>query len=279
MMYGNVAWTRISEKRNELTKIFEPIQPYILIALAKKLGKVAFIDVGANVGCYSVFFGIQDFVEEVITFEPLETCFEEIKKNILLNKLQFKTKLFPVAVSDKIGNDSFIKISDYAGDGGLTSTYLLDGSKKEVIQVQTVTLDSAVVFRDRNIVIKMDIEGHEFAALRGARNLLCSNSGFLQVEIHSMSVYRDATLGYLESLGWKNLFAIGADHFFSNITNYHQDSSKIELLEYALTDYLGEWRQSAKPSRRKIFPGITLEIDSSHAQSLKKAMKRLSWKW
>lgn len=79
--------------------------------------------------------------------------------------------------------------------------------------VQTCTLDELFDFRNERIAIKMDIEGHEADALRGAANLLHNNEVFLQIEIwpHKVGCVR-----YLESQGLSLIANIGRDFYFAS---------------------------------------------------------------
>src|SRR5690606_17422696 len=76
-------WTEASEKLNRLTSKYEPIQPFVLVALARRLGCDAFIDVGANIGFYSILMALSGTVREVHAFEASNGAFGELKANIV----------------------------------------------------------------------------------------------------------------------------------------------------------------------------------------------------
>jgi hypothetical protein len=61
----------------------------------------------------------------------------------------------------------------------------------------------------------MDIEGHELAALRGARQLLLRNRCFLQVEVFPAN--GKAVISYLEELGFSIVNKIERDFYFGRI--------------------------------------------------------------
>lgn len=69
-------------------------------------------------------------------------------------------------------------------------------------------------FTGKTIFIKMDIEGHEAAALKGAENLLRNNRCFLQIESHEGS--REKVAQMMKYAGYEPFNQIGSDFYFSN---------------------------------------------------------------
>ena len=57
MTYG-FFWSEKSESRNQLTARYEPIQALLLFEFAARAGATAFVDVGANVGFYSLVMSL-----------------------------------------------------------------------------------------------------------------------------------------------------------------------------------------------------------------------------
>jgi len=124
-----------------------------------------FVDVGANLGTYSIVFAAGGY--RVEAFEPMEYNIEIFSKSIHENKLQDRIKLYKVAAGNEyrprvclevhasseskqnIGNN---KISEDAVDNGYNC-------------VQQIRLDS-VVSRCPDLM-KIDIEGLEVVALEG----------------------------------------------------------------------------------------------------------------
>jgi FkbM family methyltransferase len=141
-------------------------------------GMVA-LDVGANVGSYSILLG--QWVGSsgrVFSFEPAPSAFSGLVEHVALNRL-----VHPVAaaVGDREGLAPFVA-SPTAGEGRLGVS-----SDTPFASVPMVTIDSFC--QARNIspdFIKIDVEGWELAALRGARSTIASNRGRLAlfVEMH-----------------------------------------------------------------------------------------------
>nr|WP_321271240.1 FkbM family methyltransferase [uncultured Tolumonas sp.] len=152
-------------------------------------------DVVMELGVYdakssSVFAKKLDQTGRIIGFEPLG---QEIYKKTLDNDLHLKEimTIYPYAVSDKVGeismhlNGSSTKIAD-------------DGTK-----IKCITIDA---FVDENQIskldlIKMDIEGAEPAALRGAKKTIKNLRPALAISIyHGLNQYIDIPFYLMNTL-------------------------------------------------------------------------------
>lgn len=127
------------------------------------------IDVGANQGIYTLAFS--SMVGEsgtIISIEPQKYAIEKINRFIDLNKFA-QPIIINAALSDKEG----IATLDMSKGSGYASIVRNFG-KKDTIDVKTRTLDSIII--DNNLseldFIKMDIEGAELDALKGATDSL-----------------------------------------------------------------------------------------------------------
>lgn len=124
------------------------------------------IDGGANAGYFSL--GLAKYAARVHSFEPQRHLFYSLCGNIVLNN-QFNIVAHHAALSDKEG-----KIIAPVLDPKIPQAYgsysLISPSPQgERIEVPTVTIDSL----DLPVsVIKLDIEGMEPEALRGAKRTI-----------------------------------------------------------------------------------------------------------
>ena len=142
-----------------------------LIKTVLRPGDVA-IDLGAHIGYYTLLFA--SLVGErgkVFAFEPEPSNFELLTRNIRLNGYGNITAE-RLAVS---GLDGKIRLylMDRTGLGHSVHTH---GPKKPFIEVRSARLDNYLGAAGKRIdFIKMDIEGGEYAALRGMESLLLRN--------------------------------------------------------------------------------------------------------
>lgn len=128
-----------------------------------------FVDVGANVGSYSIWAA--EAGARIIAFEPDPGAFALLAKNMALNGLD--ADLRQAAVTDRTGTATF------SIGLGVLNHVMTDGEGREV---PTVTLDD--VLGDRVAAgVKVDVEGAEALVVAGAARALSQRRiGLLQLE-------------------------------------------------------------------------------------------------
>jgi FkbM family methyltransferase len=107
-----------------------------------------FVDVGANIGGYTVRSG--GGVGKVYAFEPHARNYTYLKRNVYLNRLR-NVKTYNKAISDRAGRVNLF-LSPFHG-----RNTLLGGG--EFVQVDAVTMDSMFDCEDEINMIKLDVEG------------------------------------------------------------------------------------------------------------------------
>ena len=125
------------------------------------------IDAGANQGVFAISFA--KYIGpggRVLAFEPFTKYKNIIKKNQKLNNLH-NISFFPFALSN-VKKKTLIDYSHGIGSASITRNF---GNKKKYIN--TVVLDQILDKGIKNLsLIKLDIEGAEYLALRGAEKTL-----------------------------------------------------------------------------------------------------------
>jgi FkbM family methyltransferase len=149
---------------------------------AARPGQIA-LDVGANVGAYALVLGRWvGATGRVYAFEPAVDMFRALADHISLNDLGRTVRAVPLAVADSDGEAGFSP-SPTAGEGRL----LAQGESGRPMTVTTTTIDAFCaaegILPD---FIKIDVEGWELAALRGARATIRARGAGLSlfVELH-----------------------------------------------------------------------------------------------
>jgi FkbM family methyltransferase len=145
------------------------------------------LDIGANVGAYSVLFGRWvGPTGKVFAFEPAPESFAALRRHIGLNRLESIILPQRIAISDRNATLEFFADS-FQGTNHLVSKKEAESAFSRGIQVQALTIDEFCAQNQiRPDFIKIDIEGFELAALRGARQTIRSSHGQLSlfVEMH-----------------------------------------------------------------------------------------------
>ena len=128
------------------------------------------IDGGANIGLYTLLAAARVGREgHVISCEPSPTTMSLLRTNVKLNELGW-VQLREVALAEAPGRMS---IHVFEPGSGYTSFAPEQTAAGTEIEVQVTTMDElAGDFRDRVRLVKLDVEGAELRALRGAGGLL-----------------------------------------------------------------------------------------------------------
>ena len=132
------------------------------------------LDAGANIG-YMAAVAAAAGAGKVISFEPHPALFARLSRNLgrWNNDPRFAGRFDArqEAISSEIGNATlFVPKSGFAENQGLASLEaMLDRDAYQEVRVSTTTLDSIIQEVGRSVgVLKLDIEGHELHAFRGA---------------------------------------------------------------------------------------------------------------
>lgn len=129
------------------------------------------IDVGANIGLYSLLFGkkIGD-KGKVFSFEPSPEAFYRLKQNVNLNQLK-NIKIYNIGLSDRITKSKFYLCEDDAYNSLGTKPMMPIINE---IEIELTTIDEFLKKENiKNIdLIKIDTEGADYLILKGAEKLL-----------------------------------------------------------------------------------------------------------
>ena len=128
-----------------------------------------FFDLGANIGFYSVLGS--NFVGKkgiVISFEPTPDTRKYLSKNILANDIH-NVVVESLAISNKTGK-AFFEVTD---NSECNSIVLDENVVSGMIEIDTISIDDYCIKNNINSIdlIKMDIEGQEYNALLGMKNI------------------------------------------------------------------------------------------------------------
>ena len=130
-------------------------------------GDDLFVDVGANVGSYTIL-ACAAVGARGIAFEPVPGTFIRLRENLHLNHLAEKVH----CVNKGVGADK--GWIHFTTDSDTTNHALAPGEQcMQKVTVEVVSLDEALE-GDVPALLKIDVEGYETLVLRGARGLLQS---------------------------------------------------------------------------------------------------------
>ena len=124
-----------------------------------------FIDVGANVGVYTVLAAAQCGAQ-VISFEPVPETYRHLKRNVLVNDIHERVLLINKAAAGEVKSVYFTSTLD-AGNHVLLQE---DSIQEQKIKIDCTTLD--LVTSRIPSLIKIDVEGFETEVIKGADKIL-----------------------------------------------------------------------------------------------------------
>jgi FkbM family methyltransferase len=155
------------------------------------------IDVGASYGTYTVAMARAVGSEgRVWAFEPTPQAADHLQRSLDLNRCG-QVAVHRVAVSDRAGRAAF-RIGTDSELNGIAET----GLQGDQVDVDTVKLDDVVFPGTAGIdFIKLDVEGHEVQAIRGASGLLASSAPLLMFEARVRERIKQSTLAAFVSMG------------------------------------------------------------------------------
>jgi len=136
------------------------------------------IDIGAQIGVFSVYAGKLANEGVVFCYEPFEENFNMLEKNISLNKLD-NVRVFKLGVAGRRGNRKLIISNENTGGHG----FYEDG---EGVDVRVITLKD--IFEDNKIgqcdFLKMDCEGAEYEILMSTPKKYLEKIKSITMEYH-----------------------------------------------------------------------------------------------
>lgn len=139
------------------------------------------LDIGANIGLYSALYAqyLKKKTPKIYAIEAVKQNFEYLNKNIAQNGFE-NVETFQIALGDQAGELSFyLPDADYVGN--LVGSNVLAGDEQakdekrgHTEKVKMVTLDEWSLDQklERCDFMKIDIEGAELLAFRGAHQFL-----------------------------------------------------------------------------------------------------------
>jgi FkbM family methyltransferase len=133
-----------------------------------------FVDVGANIGLYTVAAGYAVGQSgHVLAVEPTPRTAAVLTQNIRLNGLRERgvVTVAQLAAGETRGR---ARLGTHIEDSGHNSLFPT-GDEDEVVEVDVVPLDDLVGEGRPVDVVKIDVEGAELAVLRGMRRVAAAN--------------------------------------------------------------------------------------------------------
>ena len=203
-----VSWRNYVDRQIAFYDDFEAPQFDVFLGTMARTGCDVFLDVGANIGYYSIVAALRGTADRVIAFEADPRNVAQLEANLLINGLLGRVETVPRAVTGQSGPISFLPMP--SSSTGQSRVGEGDGARI----VDGVALDDMFDFEGKRIFVKMDIEGHEIEAVKGMKRLMANNRMFLQVESFAENISEFTLI--MEQAGFGHRQRIEDDHYFAN---------------------------------------------------------------
>jgi FkbM family methyltransferase len=152
----------------------------------KKKSASCFLDIGANSGYYSFFFSYYFQNLKVEAFEPNYEAQFKFRQTLQKEKKKFSNiKLHSFGLSDK---NAVLKMSSllkrgYPQTGGSSVENInFDMTQYKIFDAEFRIGDEILKMNNKNLAIKIDVEGHEFKVLMGLKQIINNNKCLIMVE-------------------------------------------------------------------------------------------------
>jgi FkbM family methyltransferase len=132
------------------------------------------IDIGANIGLFTLFCQSQARGSRIHCFEPTPLTQRCLEKNIIFNQLEEVVKIYPYAVSDRSTLKQLRSATKYSTARSFFKYYTTNfgdlTTDEYTDTVQVISLDEVLKIVNTGIVdfLKIDAEGSEVEILTGA---------------------------------------------------------------------------------------------------------------
>ena len=198
------------ERKTYFIREYEKKRMDYLIKASEKIKSDTLIDIGANIGFYSIL--LSKYFKIIKAYEPNLRNFQVLNKNIEKNKLQKKIQTFNYGLGDK---KQILKgTSMKKGELFQTSGFSLSEKNEEGEDVFVNIGDDVLDFKDKILTIKIDVEGYELFVLQGIKKTLKNNNCIVQIEIWNKN--NEEIYAFLNNLDYKKSTSIDGDTYFSN---------------------------------------------------------------
>jgi len=189
----------------------EPIVSQELLRHFQEHKYGSFVDIGANIGYYSVY--LSDFFEEIHCIEPVSDSYQLLRRNIELNGLSTRCSLYNCCVGSHNGKGRMLVSRSRNCSRLMHHGERQTSSAAATVEYVPIKRLASILDCQRlkgPVFVKMDVEGYEYEILKSHVDFLTCKTPTLFVEIHETlgpEKIREL-LQILDSLGYVVLCAV-----------------------------------------------------------------------
>jgi|GEM_PF-1934225 methyltransferase, FkbM family len=153
------------------------------------------IDIGANIGAFSIFAALQG-ARKVISIEPSQESFDLLTRNIAANGLEHIITPLQHVVTSSDG-----QVLKFPSKSSPNNKLSVKGTSEGFTDVTSITLDTLSSYCDNRInILKIDCEGGEYDILQNQRDF--SIIPEIRMELHGSNNDKSKLIAYLKNKGY-----------------------------------------------------------------------------
>ena len=145
----------------------------------------SFVDCGCNFGAYSIPIAKKFEDQNIYAFDASKKAIYNLEQNIELNKIK-NINYFNIGIGDKNTEAYFNEnIDNLKNDGSFRFTQNGDNEKINIYKLDDIFKNEKISLKE-NIIIKLDLEGFDFLALKGLSETIKKSKVIIFIEISKM---------------------------------------------------------------------------------------------
>ncbi|TCD10977.1 FkbM family methyltransferase [Oricola cellulosilytica] len=167
-MIGRHVFATNAFERGQLTSLLDILNRRNLISPKGNI----LLEIGANIGTHTVYFGLSEQFERIISVEPDPRNLELLRRNVSDNGLSDIVKVVPCAAGTEKGVLNLNRIDGNHGNSSLLNETLADDSIAVQVEPVSGILKSAGISEADLSLVWIDAEGYEPQICRSMINLM-----------------------------------------------------------------------------------------------------------
>lgn len=206
------------EREIYLKREYEKKEIMLLSSICKKNDFDFFLDIGSYIGYFALYIEHNVKIKKIYAFEPNKLNYRLLKNNLKINKSNIKPFNVGLSNSNKIKKMWYTQTNKLGGSSIYFNTdnefqkYKKDQIK--ITKIKTNSLDHLFKFKNKKILMKIDVERYELFVILGALKILNNNKIFIMIEI--FDTLKKPVFNLLKKNNFKLFKKINSNYFFKN---------------------------------------------------------------
>lgn len=174
-----------------------------------------FIDIGANQGLYSLIAGQNPNCSAIVAFEPVPVTFDLLSRNIAINNLESRARLYQLAISAEPGQAQIRLDDSHSGTASLSEKSAAGTGHAISIDTVDASLLDAILTNHFPALVKIDVEGlEEIVIIELLKTSFSSSIEGIFYEVDERWSDPDKMTALLRRAGFNRFTKIGRGHHY-----------------------------------------------------------------